>query len=138
MRIPFMRQISWYLVAAMFIIAIVPRVEAGFSRSEIIALQSELTRAEKADKEADLEKIQKVIETKVVKERLKALGFSQKEIQKRLTNLSDQQLHQFALQIDDLKVGSGSAIGVIIVLLVITILVVLLLQLTGHRVIVTK
>lgn len=131
MRIPFMKQISWYLVAAMFIIAIVPRVEAGFLPSEIIALQ-------KIDRVADLEKIQKVIETKIIKERLEALGFSQEDIQKRLANLSDQQLHQFALQIDDLKVGSNDALGVAIGLLVIAILVVLLLQLTGHRVVVTK
>ncbi len=136
MRIPFMRLISWYLVAAMFIIAIVPRVEAGFSPSEIIDMQSALT--EKTDREADLEKIQKVIETKAVSKRLKALGFSQEEINKRLANLSDRQLHQLALKIDDLKVGGNDALGVIIALLIIAILVVFLLQLTGHRVIVTK
>jgi len=82
-------------------------------------------------------KIQKVLETKVIKDRLEVLGFSQDEIQNRLSGLSDQKLHELSLKIDDLKVG-GDGLGIVIALLVIAILVVLLIQLTGHRVVVTK
>lgn len=130
MRIPLMRQISWYLIAAMFIIGITPKVEAGLAPSELIAMPQ-------IDRAADIEKIQRVIEDKMVRERLTKLGFTQEEIQSRLDNLSDQQIHNLASQLDDIKVG-GDALGVIIALLVIAILVVLLLHLTGHRVIVTK
>ncbi len=131
MRIPLMKHVSWYLVAAMFIIGIAPKVDAGIAPSEAIALQQ-------TDRASDLEKIQKIIETKMVSDRLEKFGLTQDEIQKRLGGLSDQQMHQLALQIDDLKVGKDDALGIIIALLVIAILVVLLLQLTGHRVIVTK
>ncbi len=131
MRIPLMKHVSWYLVAAMFIIGIAPKVDAGIVPSEAIALQQ-------TDRASDLEKIQKIIETKMVSDRLEKFGLTQDEIQKRLGGLSDQQMHQLALQIDDLKVGKDDALGIIIALLVIAILVVLLLQLTGHRVIVTK
>ena len=130
MRIPFMKQVAWYLVFAMFAIALVPKVEAGFSPSELMRLQD-------ADRGADLAKIQKVLETKVIKDRLEVLGFSQDEIQNRLSGLSDQKLHELSLKIDDLKVG-GDGLGIVIALLVIAILVVLLIQLTGHRVVVTK
>jgi hypothetical protein len=130
MNIPFVKQISWYLVVAMFILGVAPRVDAGFAPSEIIALSQ-------TDRSSDLGKIQKVIETKAVSERLKQLGLTQDEISSRLNQLSDQQIHQAALQLDDLKVG-GDALGLIIALLVIAILVVLLLNLTGHKVIVTK
>ncbi|HAK88723.1 MAG TPA: hypothetical protein DHV16_04010 [Nitrospiraceae bacterium] len=130
MNIPLMKEVTWYLVFAMFIIGIVPRVEAGFAPSELIALS-------KADRAADFEKIQKVLETKMIRERLEKLGFTQEEINNRLSQMSDQQVHKFALQLDDLKVG-GDGLGIIIALLVIAILVVLLLQLTGHRVVVTK
>ena len=130
MNIPLMKEVTWYLVFAMFIIGIVPRVEAGFAPSELIALS-------KADRAADVEKIQKVLETKMIRERLEKLGFTQEEINNRLSQMSDQQVHKFALQLDDLKVG-GDGLGIIIALLVIAILVVLLLQLTGHRVVVTK
>ncbi|KAF0145281.1 MAG: hypothetical protein FD156_1112 [Nitrospirae bacterium] len=130
MSMPLMRHISWYLIIAMFIIGITPKADAGLAPSAMIAMSQ-------ADRPADLEKIQKVIELKMVSERLEKFGLTQDEIQARLGNLSDQQIHKLALQIDDIKVG-GDALGVIIALLVIAILVVVLLQLTGQRVIVTK
>jgi len=130
MRMPFMKQISWYLVMAMFIIGIAPKVDAGFAPSEIIAL-SQMERT------ADLQKIQNILEAKAVKERLSQLGFTRDEIQQRFSQLSDQQIHQIALQLDDLKVGQDG-LGVVIALLVIAILIVVLLKLTGHKVIVTK
>lgn len=130
MKIPFMKYIAWHLVILVFIISIAPRVDAGLAPSEVIALAE-------TDRTADLEKIQKFLEIKAVSERLKQFGLTQEEIQKRLNQLSDEQIHQIALQLDDLKIG-GDALWVIIALLVIAILVVLLLQLTGHKVIVTK
>lgn len=129
MRIPFLRSIASYLVVAMFVIGIAPRVEAGFSPSEVIAMA-------KTDRIADLDRIQKVIETKVVSDRLAKFGFTQEEINSRLDRLSDQQLHQLSQKIDDIKVGADDGLGIIVALLVIAILVVLLMQLTGHRVIV--
>ncbi|MBA4348497.1 MAG: hypothetical protein C0415_00705 [Thermodesulfovibrio sp.] len=130
MKIPFMKQVSWYLVFAMFIIGIAPKVDAGFAPSEVIALAN-------VDRAADLDKIQKVLETKMIRERLERFGLTEDEINSRLSQMSDQQIHQLSLHIDDLKVG-GDALGIIIALLVIAILVVLLLQLTGHKVVVTK
>lgn len=130
-RIPFMKEIAWYLVFAVFIVGIAPKVEAGFAPSEAIALS-------KVDRAADMDKIQRVLETKMIKERLEKLGFTKDEINNRLSQLSDQQIHQLALQLDDLKVGKDDPLGIIIALLVIAILVIIILQLTGHRVVVTK
>jgi len=131
MRIPFMKHVTWYLVIAMFIIGIAPRVDAGLAPSEIIALTQ-------IDRTADLVKIQKVLEVKAISERLMQFGLTQDEVQKRLIQLSDQQIHQIALQLDDLKIGQDDALTLIIALLFIAILVVVLLKLTGHKVIVTK
>jgi len=129
MRIPFMRYVAWYLVMVMFIIGIAPKVDAGLVKSEIVPLAY-------MDKAADLERIQKVLETKAVSNRLAQLGFTQDEIQKRISQLSDQQIHQIALQLDDLKIG-GDGLGILIAVLVVVILVIIILQLTGHKVIVT-
>jgi len=126
--IPFMKSIAFYLAFAMFIIGIAPRVDASFAPSGIITLAQ-------TDRAADLATVQKTLELKMVKERLAELGFTHQEIQSRLTQLSDQQLHRTAQQLDSLKVG-GDGLGVVIAILVIAILVVLLIQLTGHRVIV--
>ena len=129
MRMPLMRQVTWYLIAAMFLIGIAPKVDAGVAPSALIAMSQ-------TDRTADMEKIRQVIEMKMVGERLGKLGLTQDEIQTRLQSLGDQQLHTLALQLDDLKVGRDTGLGIVIALLVIAILVVILLQLTGHRVIV--
>lgn len=125
-----MKPIAWYLVVAMFLISIVPKAEASFVNSEITALSG-------FDRAKDIETIQKVLETKAIKQRLENLGFTQEEIYNKLSQLDDQQIHQLALKLDELRVG-GDGLGVVIALLVIVILVVVLLQLTGRRVIVTK
>lgn len=130
MKMPFFKPIAWYLAFAMLLISVVPKVEAGFVPSDLSALSS-------IDRTKDLSKIQQILETKMIQQRLEQLGFNQEEITKRLSQLSDQQIHQLALQLDQLKVG-GDGLGVVIALLVIAILVVLLLYLTGHRVVVTK
>lgn len=131
MNVPFMKQMAWYLICAMFVIGIAPKVEAGFAPSSVIELS-------KTDRAADMETIQKTLETKMIKERLGKLGFTPEEINNRLSQLSDQQIHKFALQVDDLKAGKDGALGVIIALLVIVLLVVLILHFSGHRVIVTR
>jgi len=121
--------IVWYLVAAMFVIGITPRVYAGFSPSELMGLSP-------AERAADLQRIQKFLEMKTVRERLKEFGLSQEEIQSRLNQLSDPQLHQLALKVDELQVGGDSGLGIVIALLVIAILVIILIQLLGHRIVI--
>lgn len=129
MKAPLKKWIIWYLVMAMFIVGITPRVYAGFSPSEAISL-SPLERS------ADLAKVQKFLEMKMVKERLKEFGLTPDEIQSRLNQFSDQQIHHLALNLDELKVGGDSALGIIIALLVIAILVIVIIQLTGHKIII--
>lgn len=126
----FKKTIVWYLVVSMFIIGIAPRLEAGFIPSEALNLSP-------TDRNADLEKIQVVLEHRLVKQRLQDLGFSDEEIRSRLSQLSDEQIHNLAKQIDNLTVGKDG-LGVIIGLLIIAILIVILLQLMGHKVIITK
>jgi len=129
MNIPFMKHVAWYLVIAMFIIGIAPKVDAALVESEIASITH-------VDRTAELEKIQNVLETKAVSSRLEQFGYTQDEIQKRLTQLNDQQIHQIATRLDDLKIG-GDGLGIVIAILVIAILIIIILQLTGHKVIVT-
>ena len=130
MKKTFTRLMAGYLVLAICVMGMVPRVYAGMVSSEILT-------SHQADRVTDLAKIQKVMETKIIKERLKELGFTQKEVQARLDRLNDQQIHHFALKIDDLRVG-GNGFEVLVVLLLIGIFVGVWLYVTGHRVTVTK
>ena len=119
--------VTWYMIAAMFILGMVPQAEAGFISSQ--AFSGASNRAD------DLNKIQKSLESKMVSETLGKLGLTREEVQLRLSAMTDEQIHQLATNMDEVRVG-GDGIGVVIGLLVIAILVVVLLQLTGHRVIV--
>jgi len=125
-----MKYVACYLVVAMFIIGITPRVYAGFSPSEAISMLS-------FDRSSDLEKIRKVLEMKMVREKLKDLGFASDEIENRLSQLSDHQIHQLALNLDELQVG-GSGWGVLIVILLIVIIVGVVIYVSGHRVVIEK
>jgi hypothetical protein len=129
MKKTFMKQVTWYLVVAMFVIGITPRVYAGFSPSEVVGLSP-------IDRGSDLEKIQNAIETKMIRERLKQIGFTPDEIQKKLSQLSDQQIHQLALQLDELQVGGDGGWAILGILIVLAAIAVLVIYLTGHEVVV--
>lgn len=121
------KYLLWYLIGAMFVIGITPRAFGGFSPSEVTSLAF--------DRPSDLEKVRKVLEMRVVREKLKEFGFTTNEIEKRLCELSDDQIHQIAVQIDELKVG-GDGWAVAFLFLLIAILIVLVIYVTGHRVVV--
>jgi len=122
--------VAWYMVTVMFLFGITPKVEAGFSPSEVIG-QSQM------DRSMDVEKVRKFLETKMIRERLHAFGFSQEEIQTRLNLLTDDQIHQVALKLDELKVAGDGAEAVIILLLIAAV-VLLVIYLMGYRVVLKK
>jgi hypothetical protein len=129
MKKMFMKHVTWYLVVAMFVIGITPRVYAGFSPSEVVGFSP-------IDRGSDLGKIQNAIETKMIGERLKQIGLTPDEIQKRLGQLSDQQIHQLAQQLDELRVGGDSgwvAFGVLIGLAAVAVLII---YLSGHEIVI--
>ena len=124
------KTLIYYLAIAMFVIGIVPRVEAAFVPSQAIALPA-------VDRAEDLGTIQAVLESKLVKQRLQDLGFSADEVNARLSQMSDQQIHSFAQQLDDLRVGKDG-LGIVIAVLLIIVLVIVIINLTtGHKVVVT-
>ncbi len=128
-RLPLNKALIGYLVVAIFVMGITQQVYAGLAPSEMLTLSP-------TDRAADLQKIQKTLEMKMINQRLTEYGLTPDEIQTRLSQLSDQQVHQFALQLDQMKVAGDEGIGIVIGLLVILILIVVLVYLLGHRVVV--
>ncbi len=89
-----------------------------------------------AVRQADLHAVQKALESTVVKQRLMDYGLTPEEAMARINALSDEQVHQFASQLDSLQAGADDGAGVIIFLLLVAIVVIVVLEATGHRVIV--
>ncbi len=118
--------LAWYLILATLIIGIAPRAEAVFSSSQSRACCS-------SDREYDIGIIQAALEKKLVAGYLQQRGFSSTEIKGRLLDLSDQQLHKLAMQLENLNVGGGGE-GVLIGVLVIVLVILVILPLLGIRV----
>ena len=123
------RWVVWYLVMAMVVIGITPPVFAGLSPSEVIGVSP-------ADRSEDLQKVRKFLEMKMAGQRLRELGLAPGEVQSRLDRLNDPQLHQLALRLDDLTVAGDDGLGILIFLLILAIIIVVIIQVTGHQVVV--
>lgn len=123
----------WYMIFSSLILGMIPR--EGFALFVPSELQSGLDAG--YNRNGDLATIQGFLEKKIVSQRLLDLGLSTEEAYTRLKNLSDEQIHELATHIDDIKSG-GDGLGVVVALLVIVVLVIVILQLSGHKVIITK
>jgi hypothetical protein len=125
----FFRRVAITLILIMLPLSFVPRVDAAFITSD--ESLSSIVR------EQDMATVQKALEHKIVKERLRDLGYTEEEIAARLDQLSDQELHSFASQMDSLNPG-GDGLGIIIAILVIVLLVILILKLWDKRIVITE
>jgi hypothetical protein len=83
----------------------------------------------------ELNHIQRALENEVVKAKLEAYGLTPDEIQTRLHDLSDEQIHLLAQASDNILAG-GDGGEVLVAVLLIILIVILIVYLTGHQVIV--
>lgn len=130
----FPQMLVWTLVAMTLMGGLCPPESRAMLAPPTAAAEpgTELNRA------AELEKIQSVLESKVVRQRLEDYGLTAEEINARLTQLSDAQLHHLATQIDAMIPAGDGGLGIVIALLVIAILAVILIYLLDHKITVTK
>jgi hypothetical protein len=117
--------VVWYLVLALFLIAIVPPAQAGLSPSDLIIGGTA--------RQGDVEKIRMALERRIIESRLQDLGFTVSEIRDRLDQLNDRQIHAIAMKIEELETG-GNGGGVVIGILIIVLVIAVILPLLGVRV----
>lgn len=122
----FLNALSLYLVFAMVLVSFPAQGWAMF-----IPVGQENTA-----RQADVAAIQKALESTVIKQRLMDIGLSPQEALARINTLSDAQVHQFASRLDSLQAGADDGVGALIFLLLVAIIVVVILETTGHRVII--
>ena len=117
------KMIIWVLVAATFLSFWFPQEGGAMLAPAGIAEESHFG----PNREEDMRRVQHVLESKIVQQKLKDLGLNQKEINARLSLLPDNELHRMASQIDAQMPGGDAGLSIIITILVIAILVVLFL-----------
>jgi len=85
----------------------------------------------------DIAKIQKVLETKELQQRLLDYGLTPEETAARIDKLSDEQLHRLASNMDAVQAG-GDGLGFLLGLAIIALLVVLIIYLLEGRIEIKK
>jgi len=86
------------------------------------------------NREEEIKKIQRALESKIVQEKLKAYGLSKEEVEKKLSEMDDQQIHMLAKASE--KVLAGGDLGLVIGVLLVAILLVILLKLLNKEIII--
>lgn len=112
------KRLPVYLVVALIAISFI----AGTSEAMFVPAASQ-TQAPLFDRAADMAKIQKALESKVLQQRLMDYGLSPANALVKITGLSDDQIHQLAANIDALQAGGRGDNLIIILLLIILILI---------------
>jgi hypothetical protein len=122
---PVLRILSLYLVLAMLLLSLPSQGWAMFMHSSQAA----------PARQTDMITIQKALESSVVKQRLMDYGFSSEEAMTRINKLTDKEINQLAENLDSLQAGADG-VDVLIFLVLVAIIVVVILEVTGHKVIV--
>lgn len=117
--------LSLYLVLSTFLLTLPSQGWAMFIASDQAG----------SVKQSDMNTIQKTLESTVVRQRLKDFGLSAEEAMTRVNNLSDEQVHQLAANLDSVQAGADGG-GTVIFILLLLIIIVVILDATGHKVIV--
>ncbi|MGH7407294.1 MAG: PA2779 family protein, partial [Candidatus Methylomirabilales bacterium] len=87
------------------------------------------------DRAAGLTAVQAFLERKVVRQRLADLGLSPEEIQARLPEMTDAQIHAVASRIEGLQAG-GDGVGIVIGILLVVLIIIVILKLTDTKILV--
>lgn len=78
-------------------------------------------------REVNLTKIRKMLENKLVAEKLRSHGLSTEEVNEKLDKMGDAQIHQLAALSDRLTAGGDSGVAIAVVILVVFVIVIILL-----------
>jgi len=82
-----------------------------------------------ASRDEDLKTIQSTLESRIVRQRLSEFKLTPEQVNQRMSQLTDAQVHQVAMQIRTINPGGDAGLGIIVGLLVIGILVLLFVYL---------
>jgi CHASE3 domain sensor protein len=118
--------ISLYLLCIMTSPSLAGMIGAVSSTQQVTSQES---------RDSEISKIQRALETQIVKSKLEAYGLTPDEITAKLQGMTDDQIHMLAQASNDVLAG-GDGLGVVIAILLIILIVIVILQLTGHSVII--
>ena len=124
------RALIVYLVLALLAIS----TAAGPAEAMLLPAAPDVaTGAPAYDRAADLAAVQKTLESRELRQKLMDYGLTPEETEARLSNLTDEQLHRLAANMDAVQAG-GDGLGFLLGLVIIALLVVLIIYLLEGRI----
>jgi methylglyoxal synthase len=90
-----------------------------------------LPTTDPSSRQAELGQIQAQLETKVVQDRLNALGLTSEEVQARVQQLSDDQIHELSQNLDGLQMGGDALVVILIIIGAVVLVLFLISSITG-------
>jgi hypothetical protein len=127
------RPLALYLIFALIALAAAAGPAEAMLVPALPDARSEAAAAPSSGRGADLASVQKVLESKVLQQRLMDYGLTPEETTARINALSDEQLHQMAANMDALQPG-GDVLGTLFALALIGALVVLIIFILQGRI----
>jgi hypothetical protein len=122
----FSQLVIWALIITTFVMGTFPPDTQAMLAPAVSSSDDSLLIATRS---ADLQRVQTVLESKMIQQRLEEVGLTPEEVNARLSQLSDAQLHQLATQLDSLMPGGDGGLGILILVLAIAVLAVLFVYL---------
>jgi hypothetical protein len=93
----------------------------------MVSSQMILSGGKTADRGMEEEKVRRMLENKIVAERLKSHGLNKEEVMAKMDRMSDEQIHQLAALSDRIPAGGDGAATAAVIVLVVFVIAILLL-----------
>src|SRR5574341_2494743 len=78
-------------------------------------------------REINEEKVRRMLENKIVVEKLKGYGLTKEEVTAKIEKMSDEQIHQLASLSDKIPAGGNGAIIAVVAILVVFVIIIVIL-----------
>jgi hypothetical protein len=122
-----------YNIAIVFLVLItfVPVSLISISSNAAVTESQMISPAENAStiREINELKVRRVLENKIVAEKLMSRGLTKEEVSDKIGEMSDEQVHQIASLTDRIPAGGDGGLAIVVTILVIVALVLLIVYL---------
>lgn len=132
----FMRKAGWFVMVAVMMAGWMGVLAGARGVAEAGVIASHGVGEAAASSAADLAKVQAMLESKVVLQKLADYGVSADEAMSKVKQMSETDLHRLASLTDKVAAGGDDGIGILISIAILAILVIVILKLLDKEIIV--
>jgi hypothetical protein len=127
---------TWVFRTALVLLVHWSILQAAPAVAALVPSQTTGTTSVASVRDADLVMIRHALEHRMVVQKLRDYGVTPREVEAKLANMPDQDVHTLATATQGLPSGSDDGIGLLIGLLVVVLLVIVILKLLNKQIVI--